>query len=183
MGLRTCVILIYLICITSSGHVLAQKLGWRADLQLKWEDFRAPIDPASPFNANTYNHITYNYAWDADGTITINVTCEFDSEKSWKKPGGLTDALLRHEQLHFNIGEIFARKMRKAFAEYAQSHKASKETATDVQKIFDNLSADYFKYQDAYDKATDHSKNKPQQAEWDKKIASELKELAAYASK
>lgn len=160
-----------------------QNIAWSKTRQLTWTDFQATPDAGSSYYAYTATRTTYKSQWDADGNISVTVICEFNPSKSWKKQADLTDALLRHEQLHFDIAELFARKMRKEYAAYCQTHKASADAAADLDGIFKKAQEELRKYQEGYDEATDHSKNKPQQAEWDKKVTSELKELAAYTSK
>lgn len=160
-----------------------QNVAWSKGRQITWSDFQGTPDAGSSYYAYTATRTTYKSQWDADGNISVTVICEFNPSRSWKKQADLTDALLRHEQLHFDIAELFARKMRKEYATYCQTHKASAEAGTDLDGIFKRAQEELRKYQDAYDTETDHSKNKPKQAEWDKKITNELKELDSYATK
>lgn len=86
--------------------------------------------------------------------------------------------LLQHEQGHFDINEIFTRKLKQAFKEY----KLREATVTeDLRNIFNDVWQQKIAYDQLYDQQTDHSKNKPMQELWNKKIADELNRLSAFA--
>ena len=159
----------------------AQNIPWKADRMLNWADFQGKPDAGSSFLAYTAYTLGYSSKYDQGGKITVSVTCSFDRNKSWKTPDKLTDKLLLHEQLHFYVAEIYARKMRKAFHDYAATHKAGAGTSADLDKIFISLMKESHDYNDAYDAATTHSINEEKQEEWRKKIVDELNALEAYA--
>ena len=81
---------------------------------------------------------------------------------------------------HFDIAELFARKLHKKMSEYKFDRDSYKK---DLRKIYEDITEAKADFQNQYDKETDHSRKKEQQAEWLKKIdkmLSELKEYAAY---
>ena len=84
-----------------------------------------------------------------------------------------------HEQGHFDLAELFARKLRKAYAEY-------KFNAQTVGKDIDNLfilnRKERTNMDILYDKETDFSRNRKQQLFWNKKIKDELDNLLRYTS-
>lgn len=163
--------------------IYADKYPWQPGLQLTWSDFQGSPNNSVSYTAYTSYYISYRYIWDDNGTIRCTVTCSFDQQLSWKKGNSLSDALLRHEQLHFNVAELFARKMRKAFNDYTAFHKHSANTDGELKNIYYPLLTACQQYNDLYDKETDHSRNKPKQDEWDSKIMNELHALDAYATK
>ncbi len=161
----------------------AQLIPWRSDYLLTWADFMGPC-PHNGYAAETRWDYRYNTHYAADGTITVTVTCSFDKQKSWKDPkANLTAQLLLHEQLHFYVVEIFARKMRKEFNIYCASHKRSPNTGNDINQIYQKLKTESDKYQSDYDIATNHGMKIDIQEEWRKKIIADLRELSAFEVK
>jgi hypothetical protein len=159
------------------------KIPWREGTKLKWTDFTGPPDHSSEHDAITRYLFDYNYKWDGGGNITVNINCFFEKNRSWRKiEKKLTPELLVHEQMHFDIAELFARKMRKAFAEYTATHKSGPNTKAEISKIFHDMNTETQKYQDLYDAETDHSRIAEKQLEWNRKLPSMLQELAKYRS-
>lgn len=155
----------------------AQKITWSSNQLLEWSDFQGPKDPMSPLLAATNCGIDYSFSYDENGLHTT-VTCYFDRQQSWKTDGGETDRLLNHEQRHFDICEIYARKLRAAFAKYTPKPETLQ---ADLKKIYDKTWKSYRSKQAEYDEQTDHSKIREKQNEWDEKIDSGLKKLEEFA--
>ncbi|MFT3936340.1 MAG: DUF922 domain-containing protein [Chitinophagaceae bacterium] len=90
-----------------------------------------------------------------------------------------TDYILSHEQGHFDIAEIFARKLNQLIKAYKfkSSATAQKEVPAMYQKIMNDLAA----MQNLYDSETDYSRNKAQQAAWLERINKELNKLSEFA--
>lgn len=160
----------------------AGMIPWLGGNQLSWGDFQG-ADPHNGYAATTRYTIVYKYNWDDAGKLTFSVSCIFDKGLSWKQAHDLTPDLLRHEQLHFDVAEIYARKIRQAFARYTALHKYSAATDTDLKRIFDGLMAECCRFNDLYDTDTDHSKIKNKQDEWDRKITGILHSFDSYAIK
>jgi len=88
------------------------------------------------------------------------------------------DDLLVHEQTHFDLTELYARKLRKQLSEtkFTRSNP-SKESFP----IFKEMQKQYRDRQDLYERETDFSLNTAKQAEWTARIVAELNELSAYS--
>jgi len=86
--------------------------------------------------------------------------------RSWIRPSKKTDALLRHEQLHFNISELFMRKVLKELSNTRFSVNFEKEIKSIVQKEKREREA----MQSLYDNETQHSHNSIQQRKWEEYI-------------
>jgi regulator of sigma D len=151
-------------------------IDWSADRKLSWDDFKQRPDPSSPNAALTSSIIKYDFGYNNVDGLKFHIHCQFDKEKSWGR--SKTDYILSHEQGHFDIAEIFARKLNKAFKEYTPASNIKK----DINKIYSDLMHQLQAMQAQYDKETNFSINKPQQEEWLKKIKDQLKELEAYAN-
>jgi hypothetical protein len=152
-------------------------IDWKADYKLMWDDFKAPPDKNSPNAAETSTAIKFDFSYDGSN-LKYHITCQFDKNKSWGRVK--IDYILSHEQGHFDIAEIFARKLNKSLKEYTVGNVGNLNK--EVNKIYDNTMHQLHNMQVAYDTETNFSINKARQEEWLKKISSELKDLEAYAN-
>jgi predicted secreted Zn-dependent protease len=84
-----------------------------------------------------------------------------------------------HEQGHFDIAELFARKLRKAFVGYKFN---AQTVGKDIDHLFILNRQERTQMDMLYDKETDFSRNRKQQLLWNKKIKAELGTLQKYAS-
>lgn len=89
------------------------------------------------------------------------------------------DLIIAHEQLHFDIAELFCRKIRKKLREISKVKFNRKQYDSEIDQLYEL----YFKYQEQYDTETNHSKNFRMQKEWNNKVALEMKKFKAYTSK
>lgn len=153
-----------------------QFIAWSADRKLTWEDFAGPVDEESSYTAHTWSKISIG--WECDGDIFhFTATAKFDKELSWKREA-ITPKLLVHEQLHFDITEVYARRMRKHFAQVTNGCSLSQ---SDMEEQINAMMQEWRDRQKLYDKETSHSKNKEEQTRWELMIQGELKALSKYA--
>ena len=106
---------------------IAQKkqfIYWDANRPLTWADFRGPKPKKvkKRFVAVTYSGLRYRFRKDSSGKIRFAIVSYFDPTKSWKKRRQPGTELLNHEQTHFNITELYARRTRQTVLEYLASH-------------------------------------------------------------
>lgn len=151
-------------------------IEWSPSRKLSWDDFKSTPDPTSPNAALTNTAINVEFGYNKSG-LTFSIKCSFDKTLSWVRVKN--DAVLAHEQGHFDIAEIYARKLNKALKAYQFNAKTA---GNDVNKIYNDIMAAHHDAQDVYDHETDYSRNKEKQEEWLKKIAADLKSLQAYAN-
>jgi predicted secreted Zn-dependent protease len=78
---------------------------------------------------------------------------------------------LLHEQLHFDISEVFARKMAQEMSETKFTKNIKQEVRVLYKRILKELDA----FQRRYDSETDFSRNIEKQKLWQKQINSLLK--------
>lgn len=150
---------------------------WSPCYKLKWDDFKGTPDTPSKYGAVSRPGIKYYLSANED-SFNVRVICFFIKSKSWSKLKS-SDTLLMHEQIHFDIAELFARKLRKAFAEYKFNYAT---VGKDIDKLFLLNKQERAKMDTLYDKETDFSRNRKQQLLWNKKIKPELDKLKKYAS-
>lgn len=150
-------------------------IDWNASRRLTWEDFKGPVDAESKNAALTSSSINIEFGYDESG-LEYSIKCSFNKQKSWVRIKN--DEVLAHEQGHFDLAELHARKLHKAMKGYKFN---ARTVSNDVNKIYDSLMNAHHAAQNVYDNETDYSRNKPKQEEWQKKIADELKGLQQFA--
>jgi len=84
---------------------------------------------------------------------------------------------LNHEQLHFDLSEIYARKMRKSFQE---SNLTGGSLNSIGNSIFLINYQEFQENQNLYDLETGNGIIEDKQTEWNQKIRNELKKLSRY---
>lgn len=157
------------------GQVQDDTIPWKKNYKLKWSDFKGSPQAGNDFAALTSYSLTYSMMQSGKGLVT-KVDCEFDKKKSWGRIKN--DSILAHEQLHFDIAELFARKIRKSFAEYVFNKKTFQR---DLKAIYLDAVQACSMYQQQYDSESEHSINRKGQRKWDMKIRQEMEALSAYA--
>lgn len=156
----------------------ADEIYWSEDRKLTWKDFKAPppryTEDAALTVTNLKNHYSSDYV-----TIDLEIRAIFKPLKSWVREEGKTDAILKHEQVHFDIVELFARKLRKKLLQASFSHSTfKKEIDALVKKHWEDCN----EFQSDYDGETDHSKNAVKQKEWEEKVSRMLDEVKEFSS-
>jgi uncharacterized protein YcgL (UPF0745 family) len=119
---------------------------------------------------------------DDNGNISGNIFVRFYRDDSWWNPdnnnSNRVKEILDHEQLHFDITELFGRKLYKEILKLKSNNKLNNKT---VERVYKTIEKQYHNYQDDYDRDTAHSLNKNEQAEWEKRISSELEQYSGYS--
>lgn len=148
---------------------------WNDSCKLKWSDFLG--EPKPLFEGNTavsdvsilVSEVIIN------NKLDIKVECIFNRDYSWVIIK--TDNLLLHEQNHFDLEEIYARKLRKMVKDLQKSKDL---TSSDITSFYNEIILDCNNRNDLYDKETNFSNNIKKQLEWELKIKKELDELSDY---
>lgn len=163
-----------LLVVFGAGQVQAQ-IKWDEKRPLAWKDFSSAVDSFSKHYANTKTSLNYQYHihyHNGDYTLTFTVECLFLPNGSWCKPYKQTDALLHHEQLHFDIQELYARKLMAAFN--ARTYTAN--YITEVKTIYDAIAKEASTMQANYDNETRFSENRNAQLKWEKLVGKLLQQ-------
>lgn len=154
------------------------KIYWSKDRPLTWDDFTGKILKGNPHDAYTDSGIDFKYTYNSkEHVLVVDLLTNFVKNKSSVKTGKKVDILLNHEQKHFDISEIFTRKFRKNILEEKFKEK---NCTKKLEVLSDKYLNELGKYQELYDKETDHCKNEKKQAVWDEKIKNELLELEKF---
>lgn len=161
---------------SSSRMETANMIPWTLNKRLAWDDFLCEPKRGTDAVASTSTSLGIAYQF-ADGELKYRITCNFNKEKSW----GLlkTDYILAHEQAHFDITEIFARKLNESLQNYQFNKRTFKK---DISQIYQSIIDQKEAFQKQYDGETDHSRNRKTQYDWLEKIENLLVETEAYSS-
>jgi hypothetical protein len=155
-------------------------LAWSANRPLTWADFKSKPTPAEKLAALTSATIDVQVGC-TDFIFTSNVRAVFVPTESWvRDSASATPNLLRHEQLHFNITELHARRMRQKIA-------LLKLNCTRLQPTFKNATnvifTEWQKEEARYDQETNHGLNLDRQKTWEIQVKQRMAMLEQYASK
>ena len=158
-------------------------ISWNKNAELQWNDFLGEPDFSVFAYANTAykidfypNEVLVDVNNDIVNYQNLNVIANFYKKHSWSISND--QGLLRHERLHFDIAELFARKIRKRFFEL----KSTSEKNYDVYfSEYQKLWAELRTFQKLYDKETKHGANIESNALWINKIQSLLNEFKSFA--
>ena len=141
--------------------------AWSAARPLTWSDFQGP-PPAQGSEGAKTSYTLYS-AWKCRGDVfEFRVIAGFRPRQSWVKAVVLNDStqrrtVLGHEQTHFDLAEVHARIMRRAFGDLARPcSKTDAELTALAQRLAQAEKAE----QRRYDAATNHGLLAAQQAAW-----------------
>ncbi|MBO2009911.1 hypothetical protein [Hymenobacter negativus] len=155
-----------------------KEIVWNPARRLTRADFKASTD-SRPFEAATSSYMRYHY----DGKlfqskVQFIVETVFDCQNSYFKGTQDPERTLAHEQGHFDITELFARRLTKAIQEQVAD---TKELQQKQEAIYHQISIEAQAMHDKYDSEVYADRSK--QPGWLATIAQELTALQAYASK
>lgn len=147
---------------------------WRPDSLLKKEDFKSRPKPSGRLGFAAVG--IFLYPNEDSGELVFCVEALFIKSKSYVTK--YSEYVLKHEQLHFNICELYARKLRKKISE--TNFKKVKNLTNEMQKLYVKINEEYNKAQDKYDEETEHGLNSVKQKMWEESIEKQLSELESF---
>lgn len=150
-------------------------IPWSTERKLSWDDFVADTPPKTDDAALTTTYVGFSYT-KTGNTINYNIECKFQKSRSWARVK--SDYILKHEQGHFDIAEIFSRKLNKEIQEYLSKNRDHRG----LNPLYTKVMNEKREMQEEYDIETNHSINKRKQAEWGLKIEEMLDELEPYSN-
>ena len=173
MGSRLVWIIVFILLSCTICSAQEEEISWDPSIQLSWQDFKGQPEKNSRIAAVTASGISYRFSsHERDGYMEVEFEVDtfFYPNQSWYQPHMCDEIVLSHEQLHFDISELFARKMRKQLENTRFTKNIKKEIRSIYQAIIKELSA----FQDLYDRETDFSRNREAQLRWNKEIREAL---------
>lgn len=158
-------------------------IAWSATRALAWSDYLGMPDLASDAGATTVYRLSYQER--CTDTYTFSVTSVFQPAESWVRPSVLENpearkSLLVHEQGHFDLSEISARKLRRALSRLP--HPCAM-TAIERRTFVQHYLREDTDAQARYDATTNYGLNQPHQIRAVIEIGRELASLAEFAAR
>lgn len=174
---------------------------WGLGYSLAWSDFRGPppADAASRCEAAAIFmtlswRATYTVSYDARSgrwqaavdAASLVVTNTMDPRQSWVLASAQRSDVLRHEQRHFDLNEVYRRQLIAALSglrAQAQTETAAEQSLrTALDQTSNRILTQASDAQSRYDSETGHGTDVRGQATWDATIASWLASSSAPLS-
>jgi hypothetical protein len=170
----------FMIVFLTAMAAYGQTLQWEQHPALSWNDFKghARRTTGEP-SAVTDTGFRVQLECRA-GALDIRVSAEFYPGSSWVKAARKSVELLRHEQGHFDITELYARKMRRAVRDAKIGCEDDRTAEAAGKKIFEGLDWEWEKAEKRYDEETRDGVDLVRQREAAERITRELAELSGY---
>ena len=155
-------------------------LFWKPEVKLKWTDFQGHVKPEDD-DAASASYIGFFHKikkCQHPDSIFVDSRAFFNKSSSWVKIPVLTPSLLSHEQLHFDLAELYARKFRKSM-QRAKIKMGTLILCVDSNYKYYSAKADSIHFR--YDVETNHGLNNTNQFQWEEKVKNEMSEMALYS--
>jgi len=153
-------------------------ISWSQRNKLTWSDYKGK--PQKRFAAASTVYSLGRHVFAEEGKVKASIEAYFYCNDSWKKDDWINDEVLAHEQKHFDIVELYARRFRKQIS--GMVFLGLKDAEKKVEAVYQILNKEMDVYQDKYDDETDGSMNGDGQRRWNSKIAGEIKLLDEYSA-
>lgn len=145
--------------------------------RLTFGNFSGSIDSSSEHAANSQAGIRLDVEASNDlKAVHIAVAAIFYPDSSWLKVHN--EDLLTHEQGHFDLCEVYARKIRRQISTInSRDYATVSQTVVEIYTSFRDQETNAHQ---KYDVETAHGINRAEQQRWDKRIAAQLRENERY---
>jgi len=150
---------------------------WNEKRSLGWSDFVYKNMASDENQSYALTSVIHSVRGDIkDGKPNFEVRVLFVKKDSWTTSSGNL-ALLAHEQLHFDLAELYGRKIRKQLvAMGAQGIEKMARYKKNVKLLLDEFKRKSM----TYDKETKHGRIIEEQKEWEGYVQAELNRLNEY---
>jgi hypothetical protein len=151
------------------------EFSWTPNRKLTWDDFRGPIQSElhPDVAAATFCGIGFetNTITSKNNQVKIRVYNNFYPTQSWVRPGQEIPEILAHEQTHFDICELYTRKLRQRLDNVSVSVT---NLRTRLSAIYQQVQEEYKIRQQQYEDETEHGLIADEQVRWQNMINKEL---------
>jgi hypothetical protein len=154
---------------------------WSATRRLSWTDFQG-IAPTRGDESALTAYSLFHGAACTGRNFEFSVIAAFLPRQSWVRPAVLANPTtssrtLRHEQTHFDLSEVHARRMRRFFSELTQP---CLKTTEELDALAQRFVREEGAAQRNYDTETSHGRVTKKQAEWDTEVGRQLASLGKF---
>lgn len=156
---------------------MAGAFEWSAQRRLTWADFQGPPDVRS--SAAALSSYVTSFDTECAGTVFVpRIVSRFLPKLSWVKSQHLLQRdsanTLRHEQTHFDLSEVQARRARQELLALPSPCALSDDGFDRMFKRFGQRDGDI---QQQYDRETAHGTDYRRQNEWQLRVEDWLRTL------
>ncbi|MEP6793091.1 MAG: DUF922 domain-containing protein [Saprospiraceae bacterium] len=176
----------FVFCIFTLFAQETASIEYSPDVDFNWSIFKGKINPhhVATMGKNTaaVTVSSLNYTTQVKGkTAVVKISALFLPFESWTRYPKLEhpEEALNHEKRHFDICEIYARKLRQAIV---MNHFSRTKFSSSLESLFNKITSEYRTEQNKYDRETKHSMDTEQQLKWNRSIDAQLASLSAYSS-
>jgi len=190
-AVRLLVLLLSAACVYAAAPI-----EWSKNVKLTQRDFRGKVPASATDTAHSW--VGLDVAWECrGGEARSHARAIFDPDQSWWRTGtpsiwgGINEGLsrsqlenrrtaaerdqdlLRHEQLHFDLTELSARKIRRQFEDLPRACATPAGDSRISAAILD-IERAWTDEQSRYDNDTDHGANRVTQRQWELRVLRQL---------
>jgi hypothetical protein len=153
-------------------------LVWNENMAFGWQYYTGRM-PEWKKNTMAVASTCYDLSVEFPDSLNVCVEAHFHSDCSWALPDFRTPDILRHEKLHFDIVELFARRLRKKISESVFTNAA--DALRKIKIWHRRTEKEMDRFQDRYDHETYGSMHAAMQKKWEEKVLKELDTFKTYA--
>ncbi|HEV3216639.1 MAG TPA: DUF922 domain-containing protein [Vicinamibacterales bacterium] len=191
------VVIVLAVCCGARAHAQSQKsdlplVEWSTGRRLAVKDFKGRIPARAPEASLSW--VAIEAAWECrEGKASAQARAVFDPNRSWwrdpvpnlwqnvddasllprRDDGGRS--LLAHEQLHFDMTEVWARRIREKF-KALPSFCRTPGGPGEFEKAIGDMEREWQEEQQRYDKETGHGTDAARQRSWAQNVTKALRE-------
>jgi hypothetical protein len=150
-----------------------EKIEWTEDRKLSWADFKGVPNGPPDYVASTNSGVSFSFSYkEINGISEIDYTIRsnFYPNLSWYRPTKVSNYILEHEQMHFDISELCARKLRKAL----KTIPRDRDFKSKAEVLYEQNEKERRELQAQYDTDSDHSNNQEEEYRWRTYVAEQL---------
>lgn len=182
MKISLTIYLIFLLSLSSKSQVKESSdslIYWTQIQMLKWSDFQGEKDTID--SRYTYMEAVsaisiFTTGYYENDILKYRVTNYFNKSKSWATDTTVM-SLLEHENIHFDIAELYTRKIRQGIEILIDKNKTSEE---DYIELIEKLLNEFSESTKRFDKETAHGLVLQRQQKWKEKVEEEINSLEKY---
>ena len=162
-----------------------REIKWTKDRKLTWDDFRGPVQKQMGPLVAAATYCGFGFETNqlsADNTkLKILVYNSFYTDKSWGHKNERTPEVLVHEQGHFDLCEVYTRKLRERMTK-ASANVTVHNLKLTLESIYEGIKVEYSARQERYEEETEHGLIADAQDRWVNDIAKELQASEEWAN-
>ena len=143
-------------------------IAWNLQDRIEWDDFHGEPRLDTPFDATIMTNIRHHYRIEF-GQLHYDVQAYFYPKHSWARRQ--SPALLEHERLHFDLTQVYAKRLRDYLA------KCAEEPVKNRLEIEENVTFFLDRWdlaEEHYDQITSHGLRYHAQLDWQERVDSLL---------